>query len=271
MTIYRKGDGTGGGRRDGGGGDDHALAPGTILADRYRIIRRLGAGGMGVVYEVHDAHLDGDATNVALVCHHHIPVARARGHRAAFVCDAPRPEPALLDKTEEVTRPLDLGSANDKLERIVVDLGGTPLALTARSVTALFGAPLSLGDDAARAARAAHALIAGNVGGRAGIDTDRVLFRRSLEQTPTAAGEAIAHAQELARDADVDQVRVSPATARQLAGRFKVTEIFAEGSLDIAPTNGRWWSRRAALPTSTTTGRDRRCWAAMPSWRACPS
>jgi serine/threonine protein kinase len=40
-----------------------ALAPGTVLQERYRIVRLLGKGGMGAVYEVVDQRLD---TTVAL-------------------------------------------------------------------------------------------------------------------------------------------------------------------------------------------------------------
>jgi signal transduction histidine kinase/DNA-binding response OmpR family regulator/predicted Ser/Thr protein kinase len=37
-----------------------ALAPDTVIADRYRVIRGLGKGGMSVVYQVRDLRLDSD-------------------------------------------------------------------------------------------------------------------------------------------------------------------------------------------------------------------
>lgn len=118
------------------------------------------------------------------------------------------------------------GTSMDNLERVVVDFGGTPILVTDDRLTAVFGAPIALGDDAARAARAALTLveISGNTG-RAGIDTDRVLFRSSPEGTPSASGDALARAQELASDANAGEVRVSPATARHLVGRFLTSEV----------------------------------------------
>lgn len=55
----------------GQGGEDDAreqLAPDTELADRYRVIRCVGVGGMGTVYEVVDEHLE---EHVALKLLHH--------------------------------------------------------------------------------------------------------------------------------------------------------------------------------------------------------
>src|SRR5580704_5697209 len=41
------------------------VAPGQLLADRFRVVRRIAQGGMGVVYEAYDEKLD---RRIALKC-----------------------------------------------------------------------------------------------------------------------------------------------------------------------------------------------------------
>src|SRR3982750_3493747 len=44
---------------------DDPLAPGQLLRDRFRVVRRIARGGMGVVYEARDEKLD---RSIALKC-----------------------------------------------------------------------------------------------------------------------------------------------------------------------------------------------------------
>lgn len=143
----------------------------------------------------------------------------------AFECTASPPAAAVPTSAHGQldTQAVPLAAAGDALERIVVDLGGTPLRVTATSILALFGAPVALGDDAIRAARAAHALLEITANGRAGIDTARLIYRRG-PAGPVATGDAIVHAEGLVREAAPGEVRASPPAARQLAGQFRLTE-----------------------------------------------
>jgi tetratricopeptide (TPR) repeat protein len=126
-------------------------------------------------------------------------------------------EPAADDESVE-TRLVPLAVPGEDLERVIVDLGGTPIAVDALSITALFGAPTSLGDDAARAARAARALIDRTQGGRAGLDTTRVLLRAGTAEL--AATDGLATAIALAAAAAPGEALASAPTGRQLAAHF---------------------------------------------------
>jgi tetratricopeptide (TPR) repeat protein len=129
---------------------------------------------------------------------------------------------ALVYRADRIAASPSAGSAGEDLERIVVDLGGTPLDVGALEIAALFGVPVSLGDDAERAARAAQALIA-HAGGRAGLDTVRVVFRPGSPALPT--GDALDSAAALVRAAAAGEIVASPLTARQLARRFDLAPI----------------------------------------------
>lgn len=110
----------------------------------------------------------------------------------------------------------------ERLERVILDLGGSTLVLRDDAVVALFGAPVAHGDDVVRAARAAFALQElTEGGGRIGIDTARVLVRQDASGRIQASGDALKRAERLALSGELGDVRASHATARHLTGRFR--------------------------------------------------
>ncbi len=114
------------------------------------------------------------------------------------------------------------GGAAEQLERLVVDAGGTLVSVDALELTALFGVPSSLGDDAERAVRVAQAIIA-HAGGRAGVDTVRILLRPHA--ATFASSEAFSSASALVEAAETGQILASGLTARQLAARFEMAGV----------------------------------------------
>lgn len=132
---------------------------------------------------------------------------------------------ALPDSSEAVLTPVQSRFA-EEMEKVIVDLGGTPLMVTDAKLTAVFGAPVALGDDAARAARAALTLVElSQATGSAAIDTARVVYRIGFGGSPSASGAALVNASKLLASAEPGQVRGSAATARHLVGRFRMTDV----------------------------------------------
>ncbi|HTJ41774.1 MAG TPA: protein kinase [Kofleriaceae bacterium] len=144
-----------------------------------------------------------------------------------FRCEALGDAEAAADEgsSEGDTHLVPLSVPGEDLERVVVDLGGTPVDVGAMEITALFGAPQSLGDDAARAARAARQLIDRTRGGRAGIDTTRVMLRGGTHEL--ASTDALAVAQALCAAAATGDVLVSAPAGRQLAAHHDL-EAFGD-------------------------------------------
>jgi serine/threonine-protein kinase len=107
----------------------------------------------------------------------------------------------------------------EKVERIVVDAGGTPIRVVPGEIVALFGATRSSGDDADRAAHTALAVVT-RYGGRAALDTTKILLRPT--DNDLAGPDSATTAGALAREAPEGEIWVSKATARQLAARFAI-------------------------------------------------
>ncbi|HEU5059947.1 MAG TPA: AAA family ATPase, partial [Kofleriaceae bacterium] len=97
-------------------------------------------------------------------------------------------------------------------------------------LVAVFGVPRAHGDDAVRAARAAHALVERCEEARAGLHTGSV----TLSSQPGGAGsrargDAMKVARDLIRFAEAGQVLASAVTTRHLLGRFSVYKVPTSG------------------------------------------
>ena len=120
---------------------------GRTVGERYRIVRRIGEGGMGVVYEAEDTR---DARRVALKCVH-AHLASQRDVLARFEREA---KAATAIGNEHIVEVLDTGRLDDGSAFMVLELlAGNDLASEIAA-----GGPLSIGRAAHVATQIADAL-----------------------------------------------------------------------------------------------------------------
>jgi tetratricopeptide (TPR) repeat protein len=138
-------------------------------------------------------------------------------HVQVEACGEERDEETLADRAAAC-----LAAA----EAALTDAGGLLVGRAPHEVIAVFGALSSTGDEPARAAGAARAVVAAGDGlpgvrVRAGIDTGRLLVRAAgLAGRTTVAGEVLSRAARLAAAAAPGEVRASLRTGRHLRRRF---------------------------------------------------
>jgi serine/threonine-protein kinase len=94
-------------------GAEHTVAPGDVLAGKYRVERLLGSGGMGVVLMAHHIQLD---EKVALKVP--LPGALSAEDVARFMREA---RAAVKIKNEHVARVLDVGRLENGVPYIVME------------------------------------------------------------------------------------------------------------------------------------------------------
>lgn len=127
-----------------------ALAQGTVIKDRYKIVRLLGSGGMGAVYEARDQVLD---KRVALKILHR-EIADDPQMNARFVQEA---RAASAFKHRNVVESLDFGAHNDAPFLVMEFLEGESFAeLLEREQPLEPARALSLLEPIARALARAH-------------------------------------------------------------------------------------------------------------------
>ncbi|MBP6633030.1 MAG: protein kinase [Kofleriaceae bacterium] len=117
---------------------------------------------------------------------------------------------------------------------LVAEAGGTVVRTDPTSLVALFGAPVSFGDDVERAARTLSRLVAASPTVRAGLDAQRVIVREGRADWSEAELEAAL------AGAPIGAIVATAAAAHQLAGRFDLTG--AGAAFQVGP------ARRAPVP-----------------------
>jgi tetratricopeptide (TPR) repeat protein len=241
-------------------------------ADRLRTPAALAEGLAGALRETADESAASSSASMPAAAIDTATVGSARRRvepRVATVLTFFSEEstgPETVDATGTVGTPDHV--TGDDLERAVVDLGGWPVTVGSGAVTALFGVPTSLGDDATRAVRAAQRLLATHRQGRAGIDTRRVMVR------PDASGHALAGVpRDVARAADAlafaappGQVWLSASASRQVAGHVDVAPAGEVGGVRAMRVTG---DVRAATAATSTVARAREVARLEAIARAC--